>query len=769
MDLTLIGQQAAQELKFPLREGDYKIGRSSQADIKLPGDWTLVSSLHFEIRINAVDSISIRDGVDGTPSRNGTQVNRTFLASDRWTPLRLGDEIQIGNQIKEAIRFLVLPTLDEHSGFSSQEAHRWEIREAPLTVGRGQQCNVILQGPTISRLHCTIRRAGPNFVLTDQSSNGVYINEERVNGQVRLSEGDQIKIGTSVFIWSSPWLSRETSGGSYRIDVRDLWLPGRISGTSISIEPGQLVAFVGGSGAGKSSLLTTIVGQNLDYKGQILINGNELRSAYSSIKQEIGFVPQDDIVHLDLTVEEVFRYSARLKLPEKDQQRQAVERVLDELEMGHRRKALVRELSGGQRKRVSIGVELLADPRILFLDEPTSGLDPGLDKRMMELLRSLADAGRTVALVTHATNNVMLCDQVVFLGRGGYLCYAGPPDRCLSHFGLTGDFSDIYQHLERSDSEIKELSSEYRQSLLRLLPAVDRTTEHQRAKASPQRARRILLSMQQFRTLLSRDIKLVQRDFASFLINAITAPLAIFMIAFAASNREIFSDHSNIASTTYADALRILFVIVCAVIWVGLSSSLQTLVKERSIFRRERSFNLLPESYLSAKIVVMLCQALLQSLLILLTINIFFAAPESTFIQWSVGLAMVSFATLITIGAQALLVSSVVKNSQQASSIAPLLLIPQLIFGGVLFVLSETADNVYPFITSRWAMKLMGIYSDITKLIPGGEEAIKQVDGASAYEALTRNLHDSYEVLVIQFFAFVGLTLVSLFAAKHNR
>jgi ABC transport system ATP-binding/permease protein len=769
MDFTLIGQQESQELRFPLQPGQFRIGRSSSSDIKLPGHWSLVSSLHCELRISSDGSLLLRDGVDGKASTNGTQVNRSFISNDRWTPLRLADEIQIGNNLKNAVRLCVLPSLQDKSQFRGHEQHRWELLDSTLTIGRGQQCNIILQGPTISRQHCSIRRSGGIVLLIDQSQNGVYINDGRVNGQTRLINGDQIKVGTNVFIWSEPWLRRETTGRSYRVDVRDLWLPGRISGSNLSIEPGQLAAFVGGSGAGKSSLLTTIVGQNLDYKGKILINGNELKSAYSSIKQEIGFVPQDDIVHLDLTVEEVFKYSARLKLPDPDQQRQSVERVLEELEMGHRRKALVRELSGGQRKRVSIGVELLADPRLLFLDEPTSGLDPGLDKRMMQLLRSLADSGRTVALVTHATNNVMLCDQVVFLGRGGYLCYAGPPDQCLNHFGLTGDFSDIYQHLEKSDAEIKNLSNAYAPMLLNSLPPIDQQVGNQSVHTSTQRAGRMLLSAQQFKTLISRDVRLLMRDKASFVINAMTTPIAIIMISFAASNKEIFSDRSTLAVNTYADAQRILFVIICSVIWVALSSSLQTLVKERNIFRRERSFNLLPEAYLSAKVVVMLVQALIQSLLILATVTIFFSSPPRTLIDWPLGIALVSFTTLITIGAQALMISSIVKNSQQASSVAPLLLIPQLIFGGVLFVLNKRADDIYPFITSRWSMKLMGAYSDITGLIPGGTEAISQVKGSDAYEAVWSNVHDSYLALGVQFLVFISVTLGSLFFAKQNK
>lgn len=769
MDYVLIGQQESQELRFPLQEGLFRIGRSSSADIKLPTNWALVSSLHCQLHIMPDGTLLLRDGCDGKPSTNGTQVNRTFIAADRWTPLRPTDEIQVGSNLKNSVRLFISQSSPDSSQLLSQDHHRWNLTGAPITIGRGQHCQIVLNGPTISRQHCLLRASGTDAFLIDQSQNGVFVNDLRVNGQTRLQDGDQIKVGTHVFVWSSPWLSRETSGRSYRVDVRDLWLPGRISGSNLSIEPGQLVAFVGGSGAGKSSLLTTIVGQNLDYKGQILINGSELRSTYNSIKQEIGFVPQDDIVHLDLSVEEVFKYSARLKLPDKDQQQKSVERVLDELEMGHRRKALVRELSGGQRKRVSIGVELLADPRILFLDEPTSGLDPGLDKRMMQLLRSLADAGRTVSLVTHATNNVMLCDQVVFLGRGGYLCYAGPPGNCLQHFGLTGDFSDIYQYLEKSDSEIKQIATAYRPVLLAGLPHIEQQVSNQGQKTSLQRTGRFLLACQQFATLISRDTRLLKRDMASLLINAATTPLAILMIAFAASNKDIFSDRDALGVNTYADALRILFVVICAVIWVGLSSSLQTLVKERSIFRRERSFNLLPEAYLAAKVVVMIVQALLQSFLILGSINIFFNSPESKFIDWPLGVALISFLTLITIGAQALMVSSIVKNSQQASSIAPLLLIPQLIFGGVLFILNKSSGDIFPLITSRWSMKLMGIYSDVTGLIPGGAEAIKHVKGADAYEAVLSNVHSSYLMLATQFCVFILITLLSLFLGKQNK
>ncbi|MEB3234780.1 MAG: ATP-binding cassette domain-containing protein [Cyanobacteriota bacterium] len=756
-----------QHVEFTLEPRLQLLGRSSDADLRVPETWALVSGRHLQIRPDPdhSEALQIRDGCDGQPSTNGTQLNRAYIASQHWVTLKPGDAIQIGSDPADSVQLLLLPLGTGIPRTKAANEQRWTLQQGAISIGRSQQCDVVVEGPTVSRQHCVIRQAGAQTFLIDQSQNGVFVNEQPVNRQVLLADGDVIKVGTSLFRWTAPLLQRTSAGGAYRIDVRDLWLKGRVAGANLSIEPGQLVAFVGGSGAGKSSLLTTIVGQNMDYQGSILINGSELRQSYASIKQEIGFVPQDDIVHLDLTVEEVLRYSAQLKLPDPQQRRDAVERVLQELELGHRRQAMVRDLSGGQRKRVSIGVELIADPRILFLDEPTSGLDPGLDKRMMELLRRLADSGRTVALVTHATNNVMLCDQVVFLGRGGSLCYAGPPQLCLEHFGLTGDFSDIYQHLERTPQEITQLAEAYRPTLLAQLPAIDTKANPPSGNGKPgghALLRRPQQGVNQFTTLFSRDLTLALRDRTSLILNSLTAPIAVLMISFAASNRSIFLAD---ASPRFHDALRILFVIVCATIWVGLSTSLQAMVKERAIFRRERSFNLLPEAYVSAKLLLMVLQALLQALLIMVAVSTFFESPEATFLEWPLAVALVAIATLITIGAQSLLVSSLVSNSQQASSAAPLLLIPQLIFGGVLFQLKDSSDDIYPLITSRWAMRALGGYTDLEGLVPKGYS----VPEASAYAATKVNIGDALEVLALQAAVFVLLTFASILWIKHNR
>ena len=575
MTLNLVAYHREEQQVFALTPGRLRVGRSSRNDIVLNQKWGIVSNSHMILEIDDQWNIKVIDGNNGIPSTNGTQLNNRFLSSESWSTIKVDDELKIGNDGRETVQLKIIDPKEEEKGGNN---HKLE-NDYDITIGRSENCTIRIQCPTVSRRHAVIRKRGGKTILIDNSKNGIFVNGVATSRSTEISNGDEIKIGTYVFLWNNGKLVRETTGKNYRIDVNNVFLKGRISGSSLSIEPGQLVAFVGGSGAGKSSFLTTIVGHNMDYSGSIKINGSELRESYNSIKQEIGFVPQDDIVHMDLTVEEVLRFSAKLKLPDPESQRTAVEKTLKELEIEHRRKARIRDLSGGQRKRVSIGVELLADPRILFLDEPTSGLDPGLDKRMMQLLRNLADNGRTVALVTHATNNVMLCDQVAFLGRGGYLCYAGPPKDCNSYFNISGDFSDVYQRLEVSDEEIKQLAENFKRVQSASIHQNNKVDAKTLASKQQNKLSRLKDLVPQLKTMISREIIIQSRDLTSIFLNALTAPIAAFMLAVAVNNRSIFSDHNAGSISPFLDAQRILFVIVCSSIWVGLSSSLQSMVK----------------------------------------------------------------------------------------------------------------------------------------------------------------------------------------------
>jgi len=203
---------------------------------------------------------------------------------------------------------------------------------------------------------------------------------------------------------------------------------------SLSILPTEFVTIVGVSGAGKSTLLNALCGFRPATKGSVFVNGDNLYKNYDAYRTELGYVPQDDIIHQDLTVQQALNFAAQLRLTPNTSEadrRQQVEQVLMDLELQEQAKTYVKNLSGGQRKRVSIGVELLTKPGLFFLDEATSGLDPGTELQMMRLLRRMASQGRTVVLVTHTTKNLMISDLVVFLAKGGRVAYFGPPKDAL--------------------------------------------------------------------------------------------------------------------------------------------------------------------------------------------------------------------------------------------------------------------------------------------------------------------------------------------------
>src|SRR5256886_10067264 len=299
-----------------------------------------------------------------------------------------------------------------------------------------------------------VREGGTYRILDLNSTNHVYVNSELTTNHL-LKLGDEIRIGPYKLVYEANQLTQYDESNFIRIDALNLKKTGNnnvtlLSNLSFSIPPRKFVALVGGSGAGKSTLMDALNGLRPAQEGKVLYNGQDYYRNLAAFSTQLGYVPQDDIVHRDLTVERALYYAAKLRLPSDftdEQIQQRINEVLEDVELTDRRDLLVKKLSGGQRKRVSIALELLANPSVFFLDEPTSGLDPGLDRKMMYLLRKLADKGHTILLVTHATNNINECDYVCFLAPGGRLVYFGPPEKAKTYFGKS-EFAQIYNTLE---------------------------------------------------------------------------------------------------------------------------------------------------------------------------------------------------------------------------------------------------------------------------------------------------------------------------------
>ncbi|NEP05842.1 MAG: ABC transporter permease, partial [Okeania sp. SIO4D6] len=474
---------------------------------------------------------------------------------------------------------------------------------------------------------------------------------------------------------------------------------------------------------------------------------------------------QDDIIHRELTVLEVLNYAAKLRLPPDINIKEVVEKTLEQIEMKERKNALVSRLSGGQRKRVSIGVELLADPKLFFLDEPTSGLDPGLDKKMMQLLRKLANQGRTIILVTHATANIRICDRVVFLGRGGRLCYFGSSREAMTFFSVnTGDFADIYNELETNDENINEWVNNFRQSeYYRRYIANHLSIDNLKSPTNLPPKQQPTSFWKQLFILIQRYFQLTIRDPINLGLALFTAPIGISLILFAVRDKNpLIGDPEP---TLAPLALRVLFVFTCACLWVSLSSSLQEIVKESAIYIRERLVNLGLFAYLSSKLIVLGLLATLQTLLIVVVVILGFENPQPELISWPIGVSITTFLTLISCISLGLMISSIVKNGSQANSALPLILLPQIIFSGVLFEMTGIASKFSWLMLSRWSVAAYGALVNVNNMVPeatklpNGSTVPLPFYGSDVYNLNWENLGISWGALCLHSLIYLGFTI----------
>lgn len=444
--------------RYPLVSPAISIGRAATNDIVI--DDRIVSAHHLQLVREGDSFILIHPHPDRPRTLNGLLYQGRKIRGDEHFTKKLarGDLFRIGDENGTLI------TLSFHDGTDTEQTAPPPIEPIKLvaeelTIGRDADNSVALTNPQVSAHHARLTREGATYRIVDlNSTNHVYVNGEIVTSQL-LRTGDEVRIGPYRLVYEGNQLRQYDESSFIRINALGLGKQSAhgvtlLDDITLTIPPRSFVALVGGSGAGKSTLLDALNGLRPAQKGMVLYNGQDYYKNMAIYSAQIGYVPQDDIVHRDLTVERALYYAAKLRLPSdftEEQIERRIAEVLDEVELSHRRALMVRDLSGGQRKRVSIALELLANPGIFFLDEPTSGLDPGLDRKMMLLLRNLADRGHTVVLVTHATNNINSCDYVCFLAAGGRLAYFGPPEETKAHFG-TSDFAEIYTSLEPTDA-----------------------------------------------------------------------------------------------------------------------------------------------------------------------------------------------------------------------------------------------------------------------------------------------------------------------------
>jgi ABC-type multidrug transport system permease subunit len=377
----------------------------------------------------------------------------------------------------------------------------------------------------------------------------------------------------------------------------------------------------------------------------------------------------------------------------------------------------------------------------------------------MQLLKELAhQGGRTVILVTHATANITECDRIVFLGIGGKLCYFGTPHDALQFFQVQ-DFADIYIKLEEEKEAIKYVNK-FRQSSYYQVYVANQLNSGIKPETTTIPAKPKGVSFwQQWLLLTQRCGQLIIRDKINLVLSLLTAPIGISLITLAMKNKAPFVLGNEPDPALPSLALRVLFVFTCAGLWVGFSTSLQEIVKEAAIYLRERLVNLGLFAYLGSKITILSGLALAQTLLILIIILIGFKSPNPELISWNMGLLITSFLTLFSSFSLGLLISAIVKNSSQANSTLPLLILPQIIFSGVLFKTEDIVSKILSWLMiSRWSVGAYGTILNINALIPKEYKFPGAFEATSVYDPTWGNLSLNWGILLLHATVYLLIT-----------
>jgi ABC transport system ATP-binding/permease protein len=618
-----------------------------------------------------------------------------FVFQDQTVPpiQKITERVPVAAQVPEKTTVMPFDAFQPQTSVPVAQSLNLRGRDN-INIGRDPVNEMVIDHPSASRVHAQIKLEQGRYTLYDlNSTNGTFVNGELVVGSHALEVGDKIRIGPTQMVFNvDETLIKTSDEGNMRLDALNLQkVVGKglnlLNDISISIQPREFIAIAGVSGGGKSTLLDTLSGFRPATSGNVYVNGIDLYKNFNAYRTEIGYVPQKDIVHMELTVEDALQFAAKLRMPAdttKAERHKRVEEVMSELGLTHRRDVPIKSLSGGQLKRVSIGVELLTKPSLFFLDEATSGLDPGMESELMQLLRELADQGRTILLITHATENVMLCDQVVFMARGGNLAFYGPPQDALKYFGVQR-FNEIYRKVENERSP-EEWHTQYRQSphFQKYVLGRQQTLKIESKGSGNQKRSRLAQSgatvkrasgWRQFLVLSERNLAILSRDRISLMLMLAVAPL-LGLLDLSAWPRTLLDLTKGNPSLTVS----MLFTSILIALMVGSVSTMREIVKEMDIFKRERMIGLHIVPYVSSKVWVALLLSLYQGFIFVLFKNLAITLPHTPYFLGGMFITLV-LATLSGM-MMGLLGSAISPNQSVAPMLVLLLLIPQILFGG---------------------------------------------------------------------------------------
>jgi ABC-type multidrug transport system ATPase subunit len=459
-----------------------------------------------------------------------------------------------------------------------------------------------------------------------------------------------------------------------------------------------------------------IVGGTRPDSGAVLFDGHNIHAEYASLRNRIGMVPQDDVVHRQLTVNQALGYAAELRMSQdttKDERQWVVRQVLEELELTPHADTRIENLSGGQRKRASVALELLTGPSLLVLDEPTTGLDPALDQLVMKMLRQLADAGRIVVVVTHSLAYLDVCDQVLLLTPGGKTAFCGPPGDIGDAVGST-DWADIFTDIDADPD------AAHRRFLERAQRPDESAAQEPRQPAALGRPVRAGLR-HQFSTLARRQVRLIRAD-RGYFVFLVFLPFLLGLLPLVVAGDTGFAK-AALEGAAPNEPKQIVVLMNLGAIFMGTALTIRELVGERIIFRRERAAGLSTSAYLAAKIAVFGAAAVIQSailVLIVTTPTIGKGAPLGAAALGSPRFELLvdTAATCVAAAIVGLLVSALAQNSNQVLALMVVAVMAQLVLaGGFIPVTSRPLDPVSWLTPSRWGFAATASTVDLTNTV----------------------------------------------------
>lgn len=615
-----------------------------------------------------------------------------------------------------------------------------------MRIGRALENELVVSDLQVSRNHAEFHSTpdGRMEIRDLGSHNGTYVNGQPIpkGGSQLLGPADIVGVGHSTFRIVGDRLEEFVDTGEVSFSARHLTVTvdgGKqiLKDVSFGVPEKSLVAVIGPSGSGKSTLLKALTGYRPANQGDVLYDNRNLYKQFAELRQRIGLVPQDDILHKELTVKKALKYAAKLRFPADTtaQEREArIDEVLRELKLDIHKEKKVTSLSGGQRKRVSVALELLTKPSLIFLDEPTSGLDPGMDRDVMQLLRGLADDGRTVLVVTHSVAELAICDKLLVMAPGGAVAYFGPPEEALNFFGYDtwADVFSAFENYRDYDWAGRWKGSQHYQMYAADIDAVAPQSVHM----PPPQAMRPPKPQgwgSQLLTLVRRYVSVIASD-KGFLALTVILPAVLGAVSLLIDpDKDLLVRAVNpqtgmpIPNGTATTVLLILAVGAC---FAGAANSVRELIKERVIYERERATGLSRSAYLMSKVIVLGAVTVFQGLMVGVIGFSSRTLPDEALIlgkgktavllELSIPIMGLGFTSMMF----GLVISSLVKTAEKTMPLLVMFAIVQVVFTGCLFALygSPGVNEFSYLMPSRWAVAAAGATLDFNNISPPKEK-----------------------------------------------